>query len=158
MKRTVKIFLVSFFLSLCLSAAIPPSPPQADLVLRHAKIYTMDAARSWAESVAIRGGRLLYVGSDSGVERWIGPSTKVEDLAGQFVLPSFIDAHVHPLEAGIALQQIDLSDMKTKDEIIAAIDKYAQQHPNLSWIMGGGWQLPVFPQANPQKEWLDAVV
>src|SRR5207237_199891 len=61
-------------------------------------------------------------------------------------------------EAGIALQQIDLEEMKTKDEIVAAIAKYAQEHPDLQWILGGGWQLPVFPDANPQKEWLDAAV
>src|SRR3990172_8695820 len=132
--------------------------PKADLVLRHGKIYTIDAARSWAESVAIKGGRIVYAGDDSGVRSWIADGTRTIDLAGRFVMPSFIDAHVHPLSAGIELGQCSLIDANTREEILTTVRQYADAHPELAWVLGNTWQLPMFPDANPRKEWLDAIV
>jgi len=131
--------------------------PTADVVLRNGQIYTMDAARSWAESIAVKDGKIVYVGDDDGVKQWIGPSTETIKLAGHFVLPGFIDAHVHPVEAGVGLDRCDLSEKRDKAAVLAAIKEYAEAHPDAKWIVGQGWQLPVFPQANPKKEWLDAI-
>jgi predicted amidohydrolase YtcJ len=70
------------------------SPKPAELLLRHGAVYTLDAARSWAESVAIdREGRIAFVGTETDVEPWIGPDTRVIDLRGAMVLPGFHDAH-----------------------------------------------------------------
>ena len=82
-----------------LLAAAPPSP--ADLVLRGAAVYTVDGSRSWAQAVAVSGGRIVFVGPDSAIDGWIGPSTRVLDLAGRMVLPAFHDAHVHPVSGGV---------------------------------------------------------
>jgi predicted amidohydrolase YtcJ len=81
------------------SAAAPEI--EADLVLEGAAVYTVDPARTWAEAVAIRGDEILYVGGNKGAARYIGPQTRVVNLAGKMVLPGFQDAHVHPLWAGI---------------------------------------------------------
>jgi len=118
----------------------------------------MDPAHPWAESLAISHGRLLYVGSDSGISDYIGPTTAVTELSKRFVMPAFIDSHVHPIGAGIEMDQLDVGNMKTKDEILAAIKKYAESHPKSPWVLGNTWQLPVFPNANPKKEWLDEIV
>lgn len=134
------------------------STQKADLVLRRGKVYTMDAARSWADSIAIKDGRIMYVGDDSGVRSWIADGTRTIDLKGRFVMPSFIDAHVHPLSAGVELGQCALTEESTRDEILATVKRYADEHPALAWVLGSNWQLPSFPDANPRKEWLDAIV
>src|SRR2546423_8488917 len=68
----------------------------ADRVFRNGAIYTVNAVRSWAEAVAIRAGRIVYVGTDRGAQSWIGPQTRVVDLQGKMMLPGFYDSHVHP--------------------------------------------------------------
>ncbi|MCI0603435.1 amidohydrolase [bacterium] len=152
MKRIFLAIILSFF------SAGAAHHPKADTVLRHGKIYTMDAARSWAESVAIKDGRIVYVGDDAGLTPWIGDKTKTIELSGRFVLPGFIDSHAHPVEAGVGLKQCDLLPYNTKEEVLKAVRDYVASHPKDPWILGSGWQLPVFPDANPQKEWLDEIV
>lgn len=158
-----RLLLLSCFLICLVFIARAKSGPsrsteKADLALRHGKIYTMDAARSWAESIAIKDGRIEYVGDDAGIAAHLGDKTQVIELKGRMVLPGFIDAHVHPATSGVALMQLDLEKYGTKEEILKAIKQYADDHPDLEWIIGGTWQLPVFAAANPRKEWLDEII
>src|SRR5512145_48244 len=67
----------------------PGRPEPADLVLQGGAVYTLDAARSWAEAAAVRGDTIVYVGPDAGAARFIGPDTQVVDLAGRMLLPGF---------------------------------------------------------------------
>jgi predicted amidohydrolase YtcJ len=146
-------------LCLALAAAAPrPAPFPADLVFRSGAIYTVDAARSWAEAVAVSGGKIVFVGTDAGARAWTGPKTKVVDLSGKMLLPSFHDSHVHPVTSGIEAGQCDLHGLETPGEVLAAVRRYAAAHPDRAWILGGGWELPAFPNANPSKELLDEVV
>jgi len=86
------------------SSTTPPSKPggggtpgtagggrarEADVVLRGGAVYTVDAARRWAESVAINGDRIVYVGPDAGAGAYVGPRTRVVNLNGRMVLPGF---------------------------------------------------------------------
>ncbi len=155
MKKTLVFSFLLFLVGLQFSHS---APAKADLVLRNGRIYTMDAARSWAESVAIQDGKILYVGDDAGVQSLIGPNTTTIRLAGRFVLPGFVDGHVHPISAGIEMEQCDLADYDTKKEMVAAIKKCAEEDPVAAWVIGNTWALPVFPGANPQKEWLDEII
>ncbi len=85
----------------CLTPA-PASAADADLILHHGKIVTVDGKFSLAEAVAVRGGRITAVGTDQAVlaaER--GASTRLIDLQGRTVLPGLIDSHVHALSAGV---------------------------------------------------------
>jgi len=75
----------------------------ADLVLRGGQVYAVDAVRSWASAVAVRGGLIVYVGGDSVPPSLIGPGTEIVELAGVMVLPGFQDAHVHPISSGWSL-------------------------------------------------------
>jgi predicted amidohydrolase YtcJ len=145
--------LALFLLALPAHAAIP-----ADLVFRNGAVYTMSATRSWAEAVAVSGGRIVYVGTNAGAAHWVGPQTKVVDLGGRMLLPAFHDCHVHPVESGIELSECRLYDDATPEAVLATIRDYVAKHPNDPWIRGGGWQLPVFPDANPHKSLLDAIV
>ena len=130
----------------------------ADLVFRNGAVYTVDAARSWASAVAIRRGRIVYVGTDSLPSGLVGPRTEVVDLRGRMLLPGFQDAHVHPISSGVALGECNLDAATTAREAADSIRAYAAAHPGLTWIRGSGWQLPLFPAANPSRALLDSVV
>jgi predicted amidohydrolase YtcJ len=128
------------------------------LVLRNGAVYTMNAARSWAEAIAIDNGRIVYAGSISVIKKWIGGRTRVIDLRGKMVLPAFHDSHVHPISGGIVLGECDLHGLTTQEQILEAVRRYAAQNPEAPWIRGGGWDLPVFPNANPHKSLLDQII
>lgn len=131
----------------------------ADLALTGGKIYTVDGERSWAEAVAIRDGRIVYVGTDKGAEAHIGPETRVVELEGRMVVPGFQDAHVHPISAGIEANACDLNAYTNVDEYVVAIKNYADAHPDEPWITGGGWLMSAFgPGALARRELIDAVV
>jgi len=88
------------------AAAAPPAP--ADTVLLHGTIHTIDARGTTAQALAVRDGRIVYVGSDAGAAKLAGPATQTIDLKGQVVLPGLVDAHMHPLEGGLGLLACDL--------------------------------------------------
>ena len=136
--------------------AHPPEHP-AETVFRHGAVYTVDAARSWAEAVAVRDGRIVFVGSDVAVAEWIGPKTRCIDLAGKMLLPGFHDAHVHLVGGGIELSECNLNGLKSLDEVLAKIQQYVDSHPKESWIRGGGWPLTM-AEGNPHKSLLDKMV
>lgn len=130
----------------------------AELILRNGAVYTVDAARTWASAIAVTGGRIIYVGSDTGARQLAGPSTRTVDLRGRMVLPAFQDAHVHLLTGGIVTDLCKLYELKTREEVLTVIRTYAGNHPDRSWVRGAGWELPVFPDSNPSKQQLDEVV
>ena len=130
----------------------------ADLLFVNGAVYTVDAARTWAQAVAVRGDRIVAVGSDDDLGELRGTSTEVVDLGGRMLLPGFQDAHVHPVSGGIDMLQCDLHDLGTKQEYLDAIAAYATSHPDEEWILGGGWSQDVFPRGCPPKEDLDAIV
>jgi predicted amidohydrolase YtcJ len=132
--------------------------PAAEVILKNAAVYTLDSSRPWAEAVAIAGGKIVFVGASSKAEKYRAEGTKVIDLAGKMVLPGFQDSHVHLISGGMELAQCNLNDLQTKEQILARIRAYASENPEKEWITGGGWALPVFPEANPLKEELDAIV
>jgi len=137
----------------------PDRVPDADLVLRGGTVYTVDAARSWAEAVAILGVEIVYVGNESGVERYVGANTRQVDLAGAMVLPGFQDAHIHPIAAGINLLTLSLHELRTEEQYLDAIAAYAAAHPELYWITGAGWSLDAFPPHGiPTRDLIDAIV
>jgi predicted amidohydrolase YtcJ len=129
-----------------------------DLIFRRGAVYTVDAARSWANALAIRDGRIVYVGSDSLPAGLAGPATEMVDLQGKMVLPAFQDGHVHPISSGVDLGECTLDDLTTPSAIADSIRSCAQANPDRPWVRGGGWQLPVFPDANPSKRLLDQAV
>ena len=145
-------------LAIWLVAAANPTPAlPADLVLTEGAVYTMDAARSWASALAVREGRIVYVGNDIGARAFVGPKTRTFSLGGRLVLPAFQDAHIHPVSGGVELGQCNVNDLATKEAILAKVRACATSETK-AWIVGGGWPLPAFPDANPTKEMLDAVV
>ena len=130
----------------------------ADLIFVNGAVYTVDAARRWAQAVAVRQGRIVSVGSDADVAELRGGRTEVVDLAGRMLLPGFQDAHVHPVAAGLDLLRCELHHLGTADAYLAAIAAYAAANPDVPWILGGGWAMDAFPNGTPSKELLDEIV
>ncbi len=134
-------------------------PAPADLVLTGGAVYTVDAARSWAQAVAIRGGRIAYVGDAAGAERFVGAATKRVDLGPRMLLPAFQDAHVHPVDAGVSMRQCALFDLASAAALVERVERCANEHPEWTWIVGGGWLVDNFlPSGLPDKKLLDAAV
>jgi len=150
------LLILTAALAVSCGAGRPAEP--ADLVLTNGAVYTMDAARPRATAVAVAKGKILYVGDDRGALRLGGGSTKVVDLGGKMVLPAFQDSHIHLVTGGIELGLCNLNGLRTKEEVFEKIKAYAAANPGAPWVTGGGWDLPIFPQANPRKEELDALV
>ncbi len=130
----------------------------ADLVLRGGEVYTVDAARSWARALAVRDGRIAYVGGDSVPGGLIGPETEVIDLAGHMVLPGFQDGHVHLLAGGVELGECTLFALPTPAAVADSIRSCAAARSTGAWLRGVGWELTVFPNANPGRSLLDSLV
>jgi predicted amidohydrolase YtcJ len=153
----------SIALALLAAAALAAScggPPveRADLILTNAAVTTMAPGRPRAEALAIAAGKIVFVGDDRKALQRRGPSTRVVDLGGRLVLPAFQDSHIHLIAGGVELGLCDLNGLRTREEVLTKVQEYAAAHPDDAWITGGGWDLPLFPQANPRKEDLDAVV
>jgi len=129
----------------------------ADLVLFDGAVYTVDTARSWASAVAVRDGRIVYVGDDDGARALAGVGTETIDLDGKMLLPGFVDSHVHPISGGLELLRCDLHDLASVEALLAKVRKCADARPNDPWIVGGGWDLPLFPDANLDRRLLDPI-
>lgn len=138
-----------------LLGALACRPRPADWVLRNAAVYTM-ATQQRAEAIAVRDGRIVFVGGNAGADRLIGDSTEVLDLGGRMVLPGFHDTHMHPA-GGLSLAECHVEGLG-RQAILDSIASCARSRPDAAWVRGRGWELPAFPNANPRKEWLDAIV
>jgi hypothetical protein len=160
MRFPKKIFSLVIVLAAVLASSCGGGRPsvRADLVLTNGAVYTMDAARPWATAVAVAKGKILYVGDDRGALRLRDGSTVVADIGGKMVLPAFQDSHIHLVTGGVELGLCNLNGLRTKEDVFEKIKAYTAANPGPPWVTGGGWDLPVFPQANPRKEDLDALV
>ena len=117
----------------------------ADLVLTNAVLW--DRPRSSA--LAVAGERIVAIGARDDLRGLVGPSTRVIDVRGRSVLPSFQDAHVHPLPAGLAMTRCNLHGLSGPDALRAGVAAYAAAHPAESWILGFGWEEDL------AADWLD---
>ena len=133
------------------------SRQDADVVLRSGMVHTVDAARSWAQAVAVRDKVIVAAGTDAQVAELAGSGTRVVELAGRMVLPGFIDAHVHASAAGLEGLCCDLSQAHGLDDYLGIVRAYAQASPGPSWITGA-WSMDVFPGGVPSRHDLDRVV
>jgi len=143
----------------CSQSESPDTTTGADTVYRNGKVYTVDANRSWAQAVAIKDGRISYVGSDDGVAGHIGSNTTVVDIGGRMMLPAFQDSHIHPISGGMEASACDLNGLGGLAEYRSTIGEYAAANPDVPWILGGGWSMAVFGQGGaPSRTILDELV
>ena len=118
-------------------------PAAADLAYRHGVVYTVDAHDTIQQALAIRAGRVVYVGNDSGLAGFIGPKTTMVDLHGRMLMPGLVDGHSHPLQGGGTLlkcnlnyQQLTVGQMQAR--IQACLDKEPAREPD-AWFEVVNW-------------------
>jgi predicted amidohydrolase YtcJ len=131
--------------------------PAADLIIQHAKVWTVNAAQPEAQAVAVLGERIVFVGSDSAATAWRGPNTQVIDAQGHRLLPGFNDAHVHFSDGGAALKAVQLNDAASLKEFVRRIAEYAARLPAGEWMRNGDWDELKWSPANlPTRQDIDA--
>lgn len=153
-----------------IAACSPPSSEQArspapvaastvestDLIITGAKIFTSDKQQPWAEALAIKDGKFVYVGDANGIASYT--STNSIDLNGKLVIPGMVDGHSHP--GYVNVENFGEVEGDTQEELLAAVKAYADEHPDDEWLRLCCWPTDMFVHGNegPRKEVLDAVV
>ncbi len=111
----------------------------ADLVLTNAVVHTVDAKRPRAEAVAVRGRRIVAVGTSAEVQALVGPKTRVLDLRGRTVVPGFDDSHAHLLGIGFARLDVDLVGTRSFAEVVDRVARAVASRRPGEWVRGRGW-------------------
>jgi len=156
--KTISLILISVLACIFSLIAAAQSRPAADLIITHAKVWTVDKSNPAAQAVAVLGDRIVAVGSNSDVDNWRGPRTHVIDAEGKLMLPGFNDSHVHFVNGGLALDAVQLNDATSPEECARRIGERAKQTPKAEWIMGGDWDETKWTPAKlPTKELIDPV-
>jgi len=146
------------------SAQNAAQKPKADLIFTHGNIYTgvVDAAAlgasKRAEALAVRGDRILAVGTRDQIMKLKGPETKIVDLDGHFVMPGFNDAHIRLASAGLEKMNVNLVGVKTLDEFRERLRAKCETAGPGEWVVGEGWDETLWPvKALPTRWDLDEV-
>jgi predicted amidohydrolase YtcJ len=125
--------------AIALALAVPLAAQQADLIVTAQRVWTGDSARPTAQAVALRGERIVAVGSRAEVLRQRGPGTRVIDLPGAFVAPGFIDSHTHFAQAGALILGVNLLDVADAAGLVRRVREARDRLPAGAWLVGGDW-------------------
>jgi Predicted metal-dependent hydrolase with the TIM-barrel fold len=127
-----------------------------DRVFVNGKIWTGDPGRPTAEALAIRGDRIVAVGTSDEVKKRVGADAAIVDLRGRLVVSGFQDSHAH--WPGSSVNDVDLHGAETLEEFQSRLAEFAKAHPKLPWITGHGWGYSAFPNQTVDKKYIDAVI
>ena len=125
-----------------LSSATPgqrATPAPADLIVTNARIYTVDDGHPFVSALAVRDGKVAFIGSVREASLLRGPNTHVIDATGRTVIPGMVDAHAHLFGLGEFLRSIDLTDTRSYDEIVSRVGARVKQATAGRWVIGRGW-------------------
>jgi predicted amidohydrolase YtcJ len=156
--KCFSVLILAFLFVLGISCQSGGRNEEADIVLLNGFVWTVDPDQPKAEALAVKGNKILSVGSGSEIKKMIGDDTRVIDLKGAFVLPGFTDSHTHFIDGGFSLSSIQLGDIRSKEGFRDRIEAKARElGPNV-WILNGNWDHQRFdPPELPNKEWIDDV-
>lgn len=130
---------------------------EADLVVRNARIITMDGHDTVATAMAIKDGRILELGAEYQILNRYRAKT-VYDAGTRVIYPGFIDGHCHFLGYGLNKQKVDLSGAQNWGEVLQRVRAFAAAHPGTGWILGRGWDQNLWPgKQNPDNDSLNVL-
>ena len=129
---------------------VQPRVASADIVLKNGNIYTANDKSPTAQAIAIKGDRILFVGSNAAAQKYVGEGTRVVDLRGNTVLPGMTDAHQHLSGVGFREMTLNLEETTSLDDFLAKVKARVDQVKPGEWVTGRGWiethwQPPMFP-------------
>ncbi|KAJ0245808.1 Protein LONG AFTER FAR-RED 3 [Hirschfeldia incana] len=140
-----------------LTSLIPPVRVVADLLVTNGTIFTSDASSPFADSMAIRNGRVLKVGSFTTLKDFVGDGTVEVNLEGKVVVPGLIDSHVHLISGGVQMAQVGLRGVSQKEEFCRMVKDAVKNAKEGSWILGGGWNNDFWGGELPSASWIDEI-
>ncbi len=133
-------------------------PRRADLVFTNTKTYTADPGRPNAGLVAVRGSKIVHVGSMEEVGDWMGSGSRIVDGSGKSLLPGFIDSHFHLLLGSVSLRDVQLYSMHSLNALSNAVSAHAAENPAREWLAGHGLPYNILPNAESlTRHHLDAI-
>lgn len=131
----------------------------ADFLFENARVFTADPSRPFAEAVAVRGNRIIFVGSHADAQSFKGDKTRLVDAGGGTLMPGFIDSHYHMMYGALNLDGMQLEPASNYEELSRIILDYAAGHPDDPWLSGTGLRYNVGPGHTPlNRHHLDALV
>jgi len=139
-----------------LGRLLPAAEVKADRIFVNGLVWTGTGKN--AEALAVRGPKLLGVGSSAEIRKLAEKHTDVVDLKGRLVVPGFNDAHLHFMSGALAARELDLSEAETAAAIEKAVGSYAASKKGAAWVVGRGWSYGAFPGGLPDKSLLDRAV
>jgi len=165
MRPTLLLYAISAIaMTQPLLAQTPTPNTKADQIFTHANVYTGAVgtgslgSTKRAEAIAIRGDRILAVGTREEIAKLKGPQTQVVDLAGHFVMPGFNDAHMHLASGGLEKLTVSMVGVKTLDEFRERLRTAVEAAPSGEWLVGEGWDETLWPVKTTPTRWdLDEV-
>ena len=123
------------FCLLSLLSGCQLAPPKADLIVQSGRILTSNPAQPQVSAVAVRGGKIVALGSNAHIQQWQGAQTEVIDLGGKMALPGLLDSHLHSIEGALALDACSMDDEKLGlAELTQRIRQCAAQQPGNDWL------------------------
>ncbi|MDH5630417.1 MAG: amidohydrolase [Gammaproteobacteria bacterium] len=130
---------------------------KADIVLTNGNIWTGDATNPQASAIAISGNKIIAVGSDEEIKKYVNNDTHQLDLKGKRVTPGFIDNHTHFSSVSGLINAVQLRDASSKKQFIQRIGDFAKTMPKGRWMLDGIWDHQAWGGELPKAEWIDSV-
>ncbi len=127
-----------------------------DLIITNAALFIDGRVDDASDSLGIANGAIAAIGSHDDVEAAVAADAEVIDAHGGLVTPGFLDCHAHPVQAGLERLSCDLTDSTDADHAVAMVSEFVAAHPQLDWIVGGGWHMQHFPDGKPSADLLEA--
>lgn len=159
LKKVLAVFLICcLVLSLAACGGGGTTDDSADIVITNAAVYTVDKENTVAEAVAVKDGKITYVGDAAGAEALTGEKTQVVDMKGGTVMPSMVDAHMHPAMSAVSyLYEIALYNSAGKEQYLKDVEAFVKENPDLTAYAGAGFMRSAFDVVGPRAEWLDKI-
>ena len=157
----MKVYLISIALIFSWTTYgqnIKNSRTYADMLIVNAEIYTVDGAKTWAEAMALKDGKIIYVGSLQESKKFQTKLTKIIDCEGRFIMPAFYDLHCHILQAVLDEERYCKIQSNTIEGTIKKIQDGITKQKKNSWITGAGYFPELFSEAGPNKGLLDSLI
>ena len=150
----LKKLLLLYFLFI-INSSCTKQELKADVIVLNATIWTADASQKTAEAMGIHHDTILAIGTFEEIKKLQSKTTKVVDAKGKFLMPSFIDSHVHLMMGGNSLLSVSLRDAATPEEFTKRIADFANTLKSGTWILEGNWDHTLWGGELPKKEWID---
>jgi len=154
----MRILLLALSALLITLAPVPQRVAPADIVFKNGNVYTANDRSPQAQAIAVKGDRIVFVGTNVAAQRYVGPSTRVVDLHGHTVLPGFADAHQHLSGVGFREMTLNLEGTTSLQDFLAKVKERVDQAKPGDWVTGRGWiETHWQPPKFPTREDLDSI-